>query len=133
MMLGVIFLIKYLIPMKKKQIYTKSLPLLYAYIMSIVLLLGVYVFDEFNKRFLFIVFFLSVLLLNRILNQYQKQKGKYINFLYFSEFSFLIFLFLFFLLKEKYFHFYQLLILPAIVLSIIQGFSLKIPEERNKP
>jgi|SRR5690625_2599 len=104
----------------KLQINKKSIILLYSYILCLIVLIGLYQFDLTENIFLYVIFFFSVILLNRILNEHQKSKSKYMRVIFAAEICFVIFLALMFILKDRYFVLYRLLITPAILLSIIQ-------------
>lgn len=129
MMHGVIFLVNLICMNFKKE--PKRLLLAYMYVMCLVTLLGIYLCDYVNSIFLHLILFLLLVLLNRVLNEYQKIKDKMIKFIYASELSLLLFILFILFCKENYFIQYKLFILPSLVLSIIQTFGLKIITKDN--
>jgi hypothetical protein len=128
MTLGATGLIRKIMKLQFKQ---ESVILLYSYVISLTILLGIYLLDFSKNLFLHLILFLSIILLNRILNEFQKTKNRYIKFIHTTEICFIVFLLMFFILKENYFIQYKLLVLPPLILSIIQTFSLKKMKKNN--
>lgn len=128
MTLGATGLIRKIMKLQFKQ---ESVILLYSYVVSLTILLGIYLLDFSKNLFLHLILFLSIILLNRILNEFQKTKNRFIKFIYTTEMCFIVFLLMFFILKENYFIQYKLLVLPPLILSIIQTFSLKKMKKNN--
>jgi hypothetical protein len=113
------------------QFKQESILLFYSYIVSLTILLGIYLLDFSKNLFLHLILFISIILLNRILNIFQKIKNRLIKFIYTTEICFIVFLLMLVFLKENYFIQYKLLILPSLILSIIQTFGLDIIKKKN--
>ena len=99
--------------------------LFYSYIMTTGVLLGMYWLEKDNDLFLNSILFFSVVILNRVLDMFQKRKGRFIKILYVAEMCFVLFLMCLSVFQKQYFVYYKLLILPSIILAIVQSFTLR--------
>lgn len=98
--------------------------LVYLYFINTLTLLGIYMFNYTESIFVNSIFFLLVILLNRVLEDNQSNNSIK-KLLYVSEICFVIFVIFIMIFKEVYFTQYKLLILPSILLSLLLSFKLK--------
>lgn len=100
--------------------------MIYNYAICAAILLSMYLLGYTQNPLFNAVLFLSVIVLNRMLNVFQKNSDRYKKIMYATEILFLMFLLLLVFLHDNYFMQYKLLMIPSLLLSLVQSFGLKV-------
>ncbi|CEN52459.1 membrane hypothetical protein [Capnocytophaga canis] len=107
-----------------QKISKKSQLLIYLYFINTAILLGIYLFDYESSIFIHFIQFLLLILLNRVLNNFQ-ENSKYDSLMYISEVFFIIFIMFIIIFKNEYFSFYKLFLVPSFFTSIVLSMNIK--------
>ena len=103
----------------------KARILIILYFIAVLGIISIYLFEQEHTILFHTLLFVIVLFINRLSVDFYIHKEQMMNYIYFTELCFLIYLFCVFFYENNYFTMYKLLIVPSIVLSIVQLFKSK--------
>lgn len=112
----------------KKILNNKYRFSLLLYIIGISTYIGIFLFKYDNNILLYTSIFLVFIIINRLGFYTYANKKLIKNYLYFTEFCFLLYVIFVFIFGPEYFLRYKILVIPCLVLMHVQLFIL--PEHK---